>query len=150
LIEPATRMARPVGWAGWEFLSHPDAEFPVADHESADSSLMGRVMRTGEATLCADLERFPYVISYRAELAAAGIQSLACIPLKIDGTPIGALLFGSGQSDIIGADQMLLLEEVAANVSFALQYMDKRDALQFLSYFEPLTGLAKRALFCER
>jgi len=45
---------------------------------------------------------------------------------------------------------MLLLEEVAANLSFALQYLDKQDAVQFLSYFEPLTGLAKRALFCER
>jgi len=45
---------------------------------------------------------------------------------------------------------LLLLEEVAANLSFALQYLDKQDAVHFLSYFEPLTGLAKRALFCER
>ncbi len=45
---------------------------------------------------------------------------------------------------------MLLLEEVASNLSFALQYLDKQDAVRFLSYFEPLTGLAKRALFCER
>jgi diguanylate cyclase (GGDEF)-like protein len=42
------------------------------------------------------------------------------------------------------------LEEVASNLSFALQYLDKQDAVRLLSYFEPLTGLAKRALFCER
>ncbi len=28
LINPGTRMARPVGWAGYEFLPHPEAEFP--------------------------------------------------------------------------------------------------------------------------
>jgi diguanylate cyclase (GGDEF)-like protein len=47
-------------------------------------------------------------------------------------------------------DELLLLDEVASNLSFALQYLDTQDAARFLSYFEPLTGLAKRALFCER
>src|SRR5947207_1880119 len=149
LINPTTRMARPVGWAGYEFLSNPEAEFPVADHERRDSSLMGRVMRTGEATLCEDIERFPYVINGRDQLIAAGVQSLACLPLRVDNTPVGAFLFGR-RSDVIGPDELLLLEEVASNLSFALQYLDKQDAVHFLSYFEPLTGLAKRALFCER
>src|ERR1700741_5417298 len=45
---------------------------------------------------------------------------------------------------------MVLPEEVAANLSFALQSLNKQDEVKFLSYFEPLTGLAKRALFCER
>jgi diguanylate cyclase (GGDEF)-like protein len=150
LIEPATRMARPVGWAGCDFMVKPGAGFPVADRESADRSLMGRVMRTGESMLCKDIESLPYSIDRRKELQHAGIHTLACIPLKVDGTPVGALLFGSRESDVIGEDQMLLLEEVAANLSFALQYLNEHDAVRSLSYFEPLTGLAKRTLFCER
>ena len=39
---------------------------------------------------------------------------------------------------------------MAANLSFALQYLEKQDAVRFLSYFDSLTGLAKRSLFCER
>jgi diguanylate cyclase (GGDEF)-like protein len=35
-------------------------------------------------------------------------------------------------------------------LSFALQYLEKQDAVRFLSYFDALTGLAKRSLFCER
>jgi diguanylate cyclase (GGDEF)-like protein len=150
LINPTTRMARPVGWAGWDFLERPEEEIPVTNRESDDSSLMGRVMRTGEAMLCEDIGRFPYVIDRRDKLIAAGVQSLACLPLKVDDTPVGAFLFGTRKSDVISPDEMLLLEEVAANLSFALQYLDKQDAVQFLSYFEPLTGLAKRSLFCER
>src|SRR6202030_820171 len=74
----------------------------------------------------------------------------ACLPLRVDNTPVGAFLCGTGASAVIGQDELLLLEEVASNLSFALQYLDKQEAVHFLSYFEPLTGLAKRALFCER
>jgi diguanylate cyclase (GGDEF)-like protein len=150
LIDPMTHMARAIGWAGYDFLPHPDKEFPVADHEAGDTSMLGRVMRTGEAALCEDINRPPFVVDTRAELIAAGVQSLACLPLRVDGTPVGAFLFGTLTGVMIGPDEMRLLEEVGSNLSFALQYLDKQNAVQFLSYFEPLTGLAKRALFCER
>src|SRR6195256_2101957 len=150
LINPTTRMARPVGWAGCEFLACPEQEFPVANHDAADASIMGRVIRTGETMVCEDIENFPYVIDGRKELIAAGVRSLACLPLRVDNTPVGAFLCGTGASAVIGQDELLLLEEVASNLSFALQYLDKQEAVHFLSYFEPLTGLAKRALFCER
>jgi diguanylate cyclase (GGDEF)-like protein len=150
LINPATRMARPVGWAGWDFLAQPEKEFPVADRESADTSLMGRVIRTGEAALCEDITRATFVIDGRDALTAAGVRSLACLPLRVDNTPVGSFLCGTVKSGVISQDELLLLEEVASNLSFALQYLDKQDAVRFLSYFEPLTGLAKRALFCER
>src|SRR5580700_3928253 len=71
LIDPATRMARPVGWSGYDFLAQPDQEFPVADHEAGDKSLMGRVMRTGEAALCQDVNQYPFVIDGRDALIAA-------------------------------------------------------------------------------
>ena len=47
-------------------------------------------------------------------------------------------------------EELRLLKEVASNLSFALQYLGKQDEVRFLSYFDSLTGLAKRALFCER
>ena len=150
LIDPVTRMARAIGWAGYDFLPHPDEEFPVAALEAADTSMLGRVMRTGEAALCEDINRPPFVIDGRDDLIAAGVHSLACLPLRVDGTPVGSFLFGTLASVVIGSDEMQLLEEVASNLSFALQYLNKQNAVQFLSYFEPLTGLAKRALFCER
>jgi diguanylate cyclase (GGDEF)-like protein len=150
LINPATRMARPVGWAGYDFLAQPGREFPVADHEAADTSLMGRVIRTGEAVLCEDINRSPYIIDGRDALIAAGVRSLACLPLRVDNTPVGSFLCGTLSIGVISQDELMLLEEVASNLSFALQFLDKHDAVRFLSYFDPLTGLAKRALFCER
>lgn len=150
LIDPTTHMARAVGWAGYDFLAKPDDEFPVADHEAADTSMLGRVIRTGQAALCEDMNRPPFVIDGRDALIKAGVRSLACLPLRVDDTPVGSFLCGTVTAGAIGPEEMLLLEEVASNLSFALQYLDKQDAVRFLSYFEPLTGLAKRALFCGR
>ena len=146
LIEPATRTARPVSWAGFEFLRQPNIDFPVADSEAGDTSLMGRVIRSGEAALCEDIEHPDFPIYRRTALAEGGVRSLACLPLIVDGTPIGSFLCGTMATGVISHDELMLLEEVASNLSFALQYLEKQEAVQFLSYFEPLTGLAKRAL----
>jgi diguanylate cyclase (GGDEF)-like protein len=150
LMNPQTRLARPVAWTGFEFLAEPGREFPVADREGDDMSLMGRVIRTGETVLCEDVEHSPHAIDGREAIVAAGVRSLAALPLRVDNTPVGSFLFGTRAPAVIGPDEMLLLEEVAANLSFGLQYLDKQDAVHFLSYFDPLTGLAKRTLFCER
>ena len=48
------------------------------------------------------------------------------------------------------AAEVGVLLELTANISFALQYLEKDEAVQFLSHFDSLTGLAKRPLFCQR
>jgi diguanylate cyclase (GGDEF)-like protein len=149
LLDPATRLARPVGWAGTDFKGRADA-LEVVDRGSDDSSFIGRVIRSGTAIRCEDLRGAAYPPRWCNALVAAGIDSVACVPLCVDGTPVGALLFGASGQRVIRSDEMQLLGEVGANVSFALQYLNQKDTVHFLSYFEPLTGLAKRPLFCER
>jgi diguanylate cyclase (GGDEF)-like protein len=149
-IDPTTRTARPVASAGLLAKRVSSHLFTIADSEDGDTSLMGRVMRNGEAVLCDDIAGASQPITNREELVSAGIRSLACLPLIVDKTPVGAFLFGAVESGLVGHDELKLLHEVAANLSFALQYLDKRDAVHFLAYFDPLTGLAKRPLFCER
>jgi diguanylate cyclase (GGDEF)-like protein len=79
-----------------------------------------------------------------------GVNCLVSIPLLIDDTPIGAFTVGSSESLAVSEEELRMLREVASNLSFALQFLHKEDTVRFLSYFDPLTGLAKRALFCER
>ncbi len=150
MIDPATRTARCVATGGMEIDVMADAIFPVADSEEGDTSLTGRVIRSGEAVFCDDLAGTTQPIRARETLLGCGIRSLACLPLQIDQTPVGTLMVGTVEAGLIGRDELQLLHEVAANLSFALQYLDKQDAVHFLNFFDPLTGLAKRTLFCER
>ncbi|HEY2036169.1 MAG TPA: GGDEF domain-containing protein, partial [Steroidobacteraceae bacterium] len=77
-------------------------------------------------------------------------RAVAALPLPIDGTAIGTITLFSGQREVFDEAEMGVLMELTANLGFALQYLQKDEALHFLSYFDGLTGLAKRQLFCQR
>lgn len=145
-IEPGTRTARPCTWAGKGGGLLGSLVFSIASTAEEDSSITGRVLRTGETFLCNDIalfSRFP-------TLRDAAFKSIVALPLTVDGTTVGAMTLTAQDSDTITGEELVLLGEVAANLSYALQYFEKEDAVQFLSYFDSLTGLAKRVLFCER
>jgi PAS domain S-box-containing protein/diguanylate cyclase (GGDEF)-like protein len=79
-----------------------------------------------------------------------GYPAMAVLPLLIDGTGVGVVTLLSDQCQIFDEAELAVLLEMTANLGFALQYQQKDAAVQFLSYFDSLTGLAKRPLFCER
>ena len=56
----------------------------------------------------------------------------------------------STETGVFDAAEVGVLLELTANIGFALQYLEKDEAVHFLSYFDSLTGLAKRPLFCQR
>jgi diguanylate cyclase (GGDEF)-like protein len=150
LIEPGTRTARPVAWAGENVQDLRDVSFAVGDAEGSDTSVTGRVLRTDKAMISSQRISAAMVGADRAHAVPDSVQSFACLPLTVDSTTVGVLMFGAAAGSDLSEDELKLLQEVAANLSFALQYLEKQDAVRFLSYFDAATGLAKRPLFCER
>jgi PAS domain S-box-containing protein/diguanylate cyclase (GGDEF)-like protein len=151
LVEPGTRTARPTAWSG--SIDGPVTQqltFSVAENPADDSSVVGRVLRTGSALICNDLQSLDMSLVARASLLDGGFRSVVAYPLLIDKTPVGALMLTSYDTGAVGDEESRMLRELVANLSFALQYLHKEDEVRFLSYFDPLTSLAKRGLFCER
>jgi diguanylate cyclase (GGDEF)-like protein len=142
LLDPGGRNARPVAWAGDNVEHLCDAVIPVGTADDADFSVTAQVLRTGEATLSEAAPEHATV--------PPSARSIACLPLKVDASTVGTMMFGAPEGNPITQEELRMLEEVATNLSIALQYLDKQNAVRFLSYFDPLTGLAKRTLFCER
>jgi diguanylate cyclase (GGDEF)-like protein/PAS domain S-box-containing protein len=126
------------------------AGMPLTDADGADSSLMAKAIRTQQAAVAPDIMDPTAPVRQRETLRAAGIRGLVALPLLVDGTSVGALVLGTGSANHMDDGELNLLREVAANLSFALQYLQREDAVHFLSYFDALTGLAKRRLFCDR
>jgi diguanylate cyclase (GGDEF)-like protein len=81
---------------------------------------------------------------------ARGCRSTACLPLLVGDEVVAIIvLFGPG-SGFFDEEELALLQEVTSDVSFALGSLEKQKKLDYLSYYDALTGLANRSLFLER
>jgi len=151
LVEPGTRTARPTAWSGaLDAQAIQQMTFTIGEAPEDDTSITGRVLRTGTLLVCNDLQSLDLPLQARARLLDVGYRSVVAFPLLVDRTPVGALMLTSFDVGAVGDEELRMLRELVANLSFALQYLHKEDEVRFLSYFDPLTGLAKRGLFCER
>jgi diguanylate cyclase (GGDEF)-like protein len=149
-VEPGARYARPGFRAGRRMPNvAPDPLF-IGDGKECDTSLTGRAMRTGEVSMCCDLTRSDLPLVGRELLYADGVRSVVALPFMVDGVPVGALTLTSGISTLMVDDELLLLQDIAASLSFAVRSQQQADAAEYLAHYDPLTGLAKRFLFCRR
>ncbi|MGH8327921.1 MAG: GAF domain-containing protein, partial [Steroidobacteraceae bacterium] len=145
----------------WAWLKHRAGEdvrdretlqrLEMGDGTGPDPSLAGLALRTGKVTVCTDIARNDMPVAARERLLARGIRSLIAMPMIVDGKPVAAItLTGRDAAAVEDAELLPLLENMTASLSFGLHSLERADAAQYLASFDPLTGLAKRALFCER
>lgn len=155
LVDPGTRIGRPVAWAGAgeEGPARYELRFRVdgtSENDDCYNTVTGQALRTGTEVVFNDMVSAGGALKYADRLFAYNVHCVVALPLLIDDTPVGAFTVLADEVCAVSEDEMRMLREVAANLSFALQYLHKEDAVRLLSYFDPLTGLAKRSLFCER
>jgi diguanylate cyclase (GGDEF)-like protein len=122
----------------------------VMDPFGPQSELMDQMIRSGAPVIHNDLHHEALSESLRESAILLGYRAVAALPLKIDGATIGMIRLFSTEPGVFDAAEVGVLLELTANISFALQYLEKDEAVHFLSYFDSLTGLAKRPLFCQR
>jgi PAS domain S-box-containing protein/diguanylate cyclase (GGDEF)-like protein len=120
------------------------------DGDAELASMAERTIRSAAPTISNDLSLEQLPIVHRKLLLAHGYEALAILPLLVDGSVVGVITVFSDHSGIFDEAEVAVLEELAANLGFALQFLAKDEAVHFLSYFDGLTGLAKRPLFCQR
>ncbi len=67
----------------------------------------------------------PRAEPWREAAMAHGLQSVAALPIRLDGRVVGALIVYSGEKDRFRDKEVALLEEVAASISFALDHLEQ-------------------------
>jgi diguanylate cyclase (GGDEF)-like protein/PAS domain S-box-containing protein len=150
LVDADGRRARPQFRAGAAQDFPEPAEIVIGDGTEPDSTLSSRALRTGEVTVCNDLARSEPPVAMREQLIARGYKSIVALPLLVEGRRVGVLILTSKNPNLVSDEELVLLQDMMASLSAALRSQEQAVAVQFLAYFDPLTGLAKRALFCER
>jgi len=149
---PDAHNVRPVAWSSK--LTEPLASltWPLsAVHGGDTQSLVATALTTRRAAVCDDLaQTMPTRLRHQPELLQIGVRAIAVVPMVVDDKAIGVISFESRDPGMFDAEELGLLADVAEDVAFSLHYHDKVEAVRFLSWFDPLTQLARRELFCER
>jgi diguanylate cyclase (GGDEF)-like protein len=149
-----TQSLDPVAWSGMEHAEAVKLCECIAK-KSAEERFANLTDPHGERALiqvaaseCAPPSRQTSTASSAG--AAGAALPMIWLPLVVDKTLMGVLAVCTRERHAVVEEESRMLREVAANLSFALQYLQQDNRVRLLSYFDVLTGLAKRSLFCDR
>jgi len=84
------------------------------------------------------------------QYAKSGVRSMAIFPLIVEGDAVGAISLYASEIEFFHEEEMKLLTELAGDIAFAIDHIEKQERLNYLAYYDVLTGLANRTLFLER
>jgi PAS domain S-box-containing protein/diguanylate cyclase (GGDEF)-like protein len=149
LVDRAAMRVQIVVWHGIDEDYIRRIPLGLADACSPGSGLAGCAVAEGRAIICNDIsqdERFRLT----AESAARDLRSTAYMPLQVGHEVIGVLALYSGETNFFDEAEVKLLEELAGDIAFAIDHIEKAARADYLAYYDPLTGLANRTLFIER
>jgi len=102
-------------------------DFPLRKRLATDSAIHSskdpqqKALREGAPLIFSkvDLQDFPDGAT--DDLLAEGLQSLCCVPLLRPKGPLGVLVLGSTRSSAFNADDLTLLNQVAAQLAIAIE-----------------------------
>jgi diguanylate cyclase (GGDEF)-like protein/PAS domain S-box-containing protein len=82
--------------------------------------------------------------------AESGVRSMVVLPLMVSDEAVGTISLYASEIEFFHEEEMTLLTELAGDIAFAIDHIGKQEKLNYLAYYDVLTGLANRTLFLER
>ena len=151
VIDPKENRIVPVAWAGHDepVMSTIRGHFASSEGTLEGNTLAARAIRDKAAVISNDVQKDEGLIFGKMH-AELGVRSLAVFPLIVSDDAIGVFALYTSKPEFFDAAGLLLLTELAANVAFAVDHLERQERLDRLSNYDALTGLANRRSFLER
>jgi diguanylate cyclase (GGDEF)-like protein len=100
--------------------------------------------------VCNDIATDGRMRPWRAAALERGYRAATILPLLLDQRAVGVLALYAHEPDLFDEEEMKLLVEIAGDITFALDHIEKQEKLDYLAYYDALTGLPNRTLFDDR
>jgi len=151
VVDPNEKRIVPVAWAGRDETVMPVIRGHFASSEGTleGNTLAAQAIREKAAVVSNDVKTDQRLVFGKMH-AESGIRSLAVIPLIVSDNAIGVFTLYTSKPEFFDAAGLLLLTELAGNVAFAIDHLERQERLDRLYYYDTLTGLANRRSFLER
>ena len=96
-------------------------ELLQATDEGARCAITLEALQTGRHGICNDIDKDPRMARWREAARQREYRAMTSLPLKSGERVVGTFNLYAGDVDFFDADEMQLLDELAADISFALE-----------------------------
>jgi PAS domain S-box-containing protein len=131
MIDPLTQALQPVASSGAVDGYLDQIRLNLLDRKQYGGP-SSQCVRTGKHAICNNIEHDPDFAPWREQAMRHGFRSSAGFPLVVDGQVEGVFSLYAGEPEFFSGDELLLLDEMAMDISFALEVnrheMERRKA----------------------
>jgi diguanylate cyclase (GGDEF)-like protein/PAS domain S-box-containing protein len=121
----------------------------LSSSENMQKTISAQAVREKRIIVSNDLlNDSPFFFS--AQYAECGVRSMAILPLIVSNEAVGALDLFASEVEFFQEEELKLLTQLVGDIGFAIDHIAKQERLDYLAYYDVLTGLANRTLFIER
>ncbi|HEY5581332.1 MAG TPA: EAL domain-containing protein, partial [Rhodoferax sp.] len=113
-------------------------------------ALTAQALTDAKPVICNDIASDERMATLRSEALKRGYRSVVVLPLMLEGKPAGVFVLYAPESGVFDDEEMKLLIEMAGDISFAMDNLKKEEKLNYLAYYDAITGLPNRTLFYDR
>ncbi|MHB0991475.1 MAG: EAL domain-containing protein [Burkholderiales bacterium] len=148
--DTANQQVKPVAQAGCDDGYLAQIHLTSDQNVPGNCTLIAQALNELKPAVCNDIANDERMAVWRNEALRRGYRSVTVFPLLVDGRAVGVFALYAPEPEIFDEAEMRLLIEIAGDISFALDHLKKVEKLDYLAYFDAITGLPNRALFYDR
>jgi diguanylate cyclase (GGDEF)-like protein/PAS domain S-box-containing protein len=149
-LDESTQAIRPVANAGREEGYLERLKLTIDPNVTSNLALALEAVGRSAPVICNDVATDGRMRPWRTVALERGYRSIVMLPLLLEQRAVGVFALYSPEPGFFDAEEMKLLVELAGDIAFALQTIEQQEKLDYLSYYDPLTGLPNRTLFHDR
>ncbi|MFZ2208380.1 MAG: EAL domain-containing protein [Porticoccaceae bacterium] len=149
-LDTATHQMEPVAQAGRDYGYLAQVNLTADEGAPGNCPLTAQALTEAKPVICNDIATDPRLGAWRGAALARGYRSVVLLPLMMESHAIGLVALYASEANTFDDEEMRLLVEVAGDISFALDHLRKEEQLNYLAYFDAVTGLPNRTLFLDR
>jgi len=113
-------------------------------------ALTAQALTEAKPVVCNDIAGDKRMADWSNEALSRGYRSAVVLPLMMGEKPVGVFVLYAPDPDVFDDEEMRLLIEIAGDISFAIDNIKKEEKLNYLAYYDAVTGLPNRSLFYDR
>ncbi|MCS0613421.1 diguanylate cyclase [Massilia kyonggiensis] len=150
VFEPDALDGRVAAWCGGDRRSVDRVRLTLRA-DSIDSARPACVAaREARTVICNDVSTDPGLAPVAGDMLEDDHRAVAALPLAPAGRVDAVMVFIADTAGFFDAEELKLLDDLVGDLNFALQFIDNKERLSYLAYYDVLTGLANARLFEDR